>query len=45
MTYRTPVLQEVGLANQLVLGFVPAGSEGGGSGNTKAPELPLGLDD
>jgi hypothetical protein len=45
MVYDAPVLQEVGQATQLVLGFQVAGSEGAGSGNTRAFDFVLGLDD
>ena len=45
MLYDAPVLQEVGQASNLVLGFQPVGTDGGGSGNTRAVDFVLGLDE
>ena len=46
MLYSTPVLQEVGHAAALVLGFQPISGENlGGTGATEVMDLALGLDD
>lgn len=45
MLYDAPVLQEVGHASNLVLGFQPVGTDGVGSGNSRPWDFVLGLDD
>jgi len=45
MVYDAPVLQEVGTAAALVLGFLPVGTDGVGTGNSRPADLVLGLDE
>jgi len=45
MTYKAPVLQEVGSAAQLVLGYGPGTGDGMGAGISQIPALAVGLDD
>ena len=45
MVYDVPVLCEVGRAATLVLGFLPAGTDGVGTGVSESPALALGLDE
>jgi hypothetical protein len=45
MRYETPVLQEVGRATQLVLGFEQGHGDGAGANMSLVPAFALGLDE
>lgn len=45
MAYDTPVLQEVGSAAHLVLGYGPGSGDGMGAGISQVQALAIGLDE